>query len=226
MDFWDFYPDKIDLLLNYVKKDLERILGKKISCERLYLWNYGLYCITGDKKWRLLTLKKLERRLREFQISDDTFYELLYLYNTTHSYLENYKYSLEFVSKRWGKDHERILRLSLFKKSRKTSVYTLFFFDKLKRYIPDAGIYGGYYIKHEVLNKERCTIRLWVSKPAIDVQGSLIPFLELKHLGKIRVKDLSKFENLKKAYHSILYLFVFKEFLKPVIESYLKKSCL
>jgi len=209
MNFWDYFPRRLELLFEKIKKRMEEILDKEIDCEKLILFSDGLYCVKNGKKRRFMRISHLEKRIDE----ERKFRDLLFLYNGTYELVNRYRKLLETVNV-----EEYTLRRWL-RKNINQNPYAERFISKLNEYFPKAKM--GDVFKYKVENRKENVIRLWSGFAFINEKGELIA-LSYTHLGTANLKDLDKFEKSLNTYHSFLYFFVYKRQLKFLVNDFLE----
>ena len=209
MDFWDYYPSNLEGLLEKVKSEIEKILGKEVKCEKLTILSEGLYCLENGKKKRLIRKKTLESKIK----SEKDFRELLFLYNATYKLIKTYREILETL-----KVDEHSLRTWMFKNLSHVP-FANRFISRLREYFPEAPF--GYLLRYKVEDKKNNVIRLQSGLPFINEKGELFSF-SYSHIGIAKLKDLENFERSLKIYHNLLFLFTYKNQLKVSVNRFLK----
>jgi len=214
MDFWDLYPFNLKRLEEKVEEKVSEIIGKKVD-GKLILYPSGIYTLKGKKK--VLTKKALEKRLNETGKELEELRKLILLHNATQTLLENYEKAVKFLTEFWGEESERKLRREMLTKGISTNSYSIAFARRMRKYLPNFNM--GTYLHYRIENAEQRLVRIWTGNPIIDGTGKLTS-LGYKYIGKAKVKNLGSFKKHIENYHSILYLFAYKFYLKPLVEHY------
>ena len=207
--FWDYFPSKLDLLFEKVQRRLEEITGKEISCEKIFRYSDGLYCVSNGKKRRLITASKLK-------LNENELYELISLYNATGEVIRKIKEIAEALNV-----PESTVREWTFRKVSHVP-YVIKFMNAVWKYYPKAT--PGKFFKYQIKNKEKKIVRLYEGLAIINEKGQLGTYPELKHmtyLGEARLVNLENLERYTKLYHTVLYPFAYKKQFYLIVTKFL-----